>query len=396
MNILICTSMDLNLPCAAINRINHYKESLSKFGIKIFLSGAKDVDLEGKRYEIKDNEIYFKKFKRSFFLRDAFKSNLHAGKFYKHNLSKIIKELDIRGIIIYSMYSTLLEPIAIAAKKEGIFVVNDGGEKYSVNFKNILNGTNYMQYRAIFYSFKKLDGLILCSPRWQKYAASIRKKSILVPSFISPQKNVILNNNDNLKKKFRIVFMGSFIPREMPKRILKSFQICKSQGYNFELIIIGRQGNNLTQKIYLSGLQKKLINNKDLIFTGFVSNTKKDELLQSADCLVILRPPCKETFHLFPTRLPEYLNTGKPVILSDVEPFSVFFKHKKEVFFISNKNKSIDLANAFIELYSNKKLSAYIGLSGRKYANKFFSYKYLGNKIAIFLKEIDNLNIKLK
>ena len=396
MNILFCTSMDLDFPCAALNRINHYKESLSKYGIKIFISGSRDIDLEGKRYEIKDNEIYFKKFKKNFFLREALGSNFHAGKFYKHNLSTIIKELDISGIIIYSMYSTLIEPIAIVAKKEGIFVVNDGGEKYSINLKNLLNGVNYMQYRAIFYSFKKLDGLILCSPRWQKYADSIRKKSILVPSFISPKKNLILNKNDNFNKKFRIVFMGSFLPREMPKRILKAFLICKSQGYDFELIIIGRQGNNLTQKIYLKGLQRKLTNNKDLIFTGFVTNSKKDKLLQSADCLVILRPPCKETFHLFPTRLPEYLNTGKAVILTDVEPFSLFFKHKKEVFFISNKNKSIELANAFIKLYSDNKLSALIGSSGKKYARKFFSYKYLGNKIASFLHELDNLNMKFR
>ena len=354
------------------------------------------MDLEGKRYEIKGNKVFFRKFKRNFFLREAFGSNWHAGKFYKQNLSSIIKELDINGIIIYSMYSTLLEPITMIAKKEGIFVVNDGGEKYSVNLQNILNGINYMQYRAIFYSFKKLDGLILCSPRWQKYAASIRKKSILVPSFISPNKNTNLNTNHNLNKKFRIVFMGSFLPREMPKRILKAFLICKSQGYDFELIVIGRQGNNLSQKLYLGGLKKKLIKNKDLIFTGFVSNEEKDKLLKSADCLVILRPPCKETFHLFPTRLPEYLNTGKAVIISNVEPFSLFFNHKKEVFFISKKNKSRELANAFIELYSKRNLSKYIGSSGRKYANKFFSYKYLGEKVSSFLYQLDDLKAKFR
>ena len=84
------------------------------------------------------------------------------------------------------------------------------------------------------------------------------------------------------------------------------------------------------------------------------------------------------------------------MILTDVEPFSVFFKHKKEVFFISNKNKSIELANAFIKLYSDNKLSALIGSSGKKYAKKFFSYKYLGNKIASFLNELDNLNMKFR
>ena len=40
MNILVCTSFDLNLPCAAINRINHLKNCLDKKGIKIFICGS--------------------------------------------------------------------------------------------------------------------------------------------------------------------------------------------------------------------------------------------------------------------------------------------------------------------------------------------------------------------
>ena len=66
------------------------------------------------------------------------------------------------------MFSSMVEPITKECKKKNIFVVNDGGEKYSVSLQNILNGVNYMQYRAIF-SFRKLDGMLACSPRWMNY-----------------------------------------------------------------------------------------------------------------------------------------------------------------------------------------------------------------------------------
>ena len=59
------------------------------------------------------------------------------------------------------MFSTMIEPISNVCKEEGIFVVNDGGEKYSINLLNILNGVNYMQYRSIFFSFRKLDGMLV-------------------------------------------------------------------------------------------------------------------------------------------------------------------------------------------------------------------------------------------
>ena len=81
------------------------------------------------------------------------------------------------------MFSTLIEPITEIARESKIFVINDGGEKYSVNFQNIINGINYMQYRSIFYSFKKLDGLMVCSPRWKNYATSIGKQSVLFLHF---------------------------------------------------------------------------------------------------------------------------------------------------------------------------------------------------------------------
>ena len=43
--------------------------------------------------------------------------------------------------------------------------------------------------------------------------------------------------------------MGSFSPREMPKTLLSGFIKCLNLGYDFELVIIGRQGFNFLQKI---------------------------------------------------------------------------------------------------------------------------------------------------
>ena len=45
-----------------------------------------------------------------------------------------------------------------------------------------------MQYRAIFYSFEKLDGMLVCSPRWKKYAILL-KKSLFFPSFMPQEIN---------------------------------------------------------------------------------------------------------------------------------------------------------------------------------------------------------------
>ena len=182
--------------------------------------------------------------------------------------------------------------------------------------------------------------------------------------------------------------MGSLSPREKPKIIFNAISKCNKLGYNFKLIIIGKQGFNLVQKISHNLIKIKFRNNKNIKFTGFISKAKKNNLLYSADCFVLLRPPCKETFHLFPTRLPEYFETQNPVIITEVEPFTLFYKHKREVYFIDKKNNADDLANAFIDLYNNPKLSNEIGVNGKNYAEINYSYENLGPKIKNFINKI--------
>ena len=390
MNIIVCTSIDLEISCAALNRIDHLKKSLKPLGINLYTCGSSN--LVKNNYSIVLDKIYFKKKDKFKYLPKAIKYNLNAGIFYKENLYSIIKELKIEGIIIYSMFSTLIEPIERVARKDKLFVITDGGEKYSVNFQNLLNGINYMQYRAIFYSFSKVDGLMVCSPRWQKYATSIGKTSILFPSFLPENSNNqsrIYQKKDN---KFKVIFMGSISPREKPNTIFNAILICQKLGYKFQLIIIGRQSFNLAQKISFKFLSRKFKSNKDIKFTGFISNSEKNSLLNSADCLVLLRPPCKETYHLFPTRLPEYFQTSKPVIITKVEPFSSFYEHKKQVYFIKKNNRAKDLANAFIDLYKNPELSRKIGCNGKRYAEINYSYKNLGVKIKDFIEKVYQKN----
>ena len=90
--------------------------------------------------------------------------------------------------------------------------------------------------------------------------------------FLMPENSLGKDTKIKKKTKFRIVYMGSFSPREIPKTILNGFLKCLNLGYDFELVIIGRQGFNLLQKISWININKKIKNNKKIIFTDFVSS----------------------------------------------------------------------------------------------------------------------------
>ena len=56
MNIIVCTALDLEIPCAAINRIDHLKKALDPLNMKIFICGSSA--LIKKNYQLKRDKIY--------------------------------------------------------------------------------------------------------------------------------------------------------------------------------------------------------------------------------------------------------------------------------------------------------------------------------------------------
>ena len=102
----------------------------------------------------------------------------------------------------------------------------------------------------------------------------------------------------------------------------------------------------------------------------------------------MLRPNNNETKHLFPSRVPELMASGNPVILTKTPSFNFFFKENHGVKFISDENSSEDLSNTIIELASDAKIRFEIGEKGRAYSKKFFSYEYIGLRLGNFLLKI--------
>ena len=117
MKILICTANSFSVPCAALNRLSLLSDALKKFDNNVFLCGFNYLN---KDFVIRNDRVICNLPKQHFFLPKAFDVNLRASIFYKENLSKIIKRLNIEVIIVYSTFSTLIDPIKVICQKHNI------------------------------------------------------------------------------------------------------------------------------------------------------------------------------------------------------------------------------------------------------------------------------------
>lgn len=236
---------------------------------------------------------------------------------------------------------------------------------------------------------RKLDGAIISSSRWLSDTENSGTPSCMVPGFLKPQ-DCYRSSAGVKSDKFVITIMGRFAGREMPSVIIKALEICKNNNLRFEVNFIGTGSGGKMEAYWL----KKLINNQnicnDVNVRGYVSSNERDKVLATSDIFIMLRPPSQETEYLFPSRVPEYLSTGNPVILTNTPSLNEFFKQGSGVYFISNKNDSAELANLIMDL-ADKPLERFeSGKKGRMHAVNNFSLDVMGKKLSDFLNVINS------
>lgn len=132
------------------------------------------------------------------------------------------------------------------------------------------------------------------------------------------------------------LFVGNIKPHKGIGILLDAFLLCKKQGDNRKLVIVGNQRDFKTNDNEISKKIKSFSNRGDIIFTGFLSQSHLTWLMKNASCLI--QPSLYEGFGLPPL---EAMHLGTPVILSDIPVFKELYSKFPVVFFKSNNVESL-------------------------------------------------------
>jgi len=110
-----------------------------------------------------------------------------------------------------------------------------------------------------------------------------------------------------------------------------------------------------------------------IIFTGQLDRKSVIEKINSAYCLVLERPDNIQAKYGFPTKLGEYLSTGKPVIVTSVGDIPLFLKDGENAY-ISKPDDVVAFANKLNDCLSDPFKASYIGKKGEKLVYREFNY----------------------
>jgi glycosyltransferase involved in cell wall biosynthesis len=174
-------------------------------------------------------------------------------------------------------------------------------------------------------------------------------------------------------KKFRIGFVGNFIPLQGVLKILKAAKLLKEEkdiefvfignGYEYQQAVEFQQQNNLVQ----------------VIFEGRVDYTNLDNHINNFDlCLGIFGNTLKSNL-VIPNKIFNYASCGQPILTMETAAVKEVFKHEENIYLC--KAEAQEIANSIKILRDNPELRQKLGKNGFDMVCK----DYNENKIATAL-----------
>ena len=172
---------------------------------------------------------------------------------------------------------------------------------------------------------KSATGMFVISQALKQYFEAKGISNIAVINMFVDSARFVDNNRLGQGEKY-IGYCGTISPlKDGVDILLKSFAIFHTSHPDYHLKLIGRFESDDSEK-YLIELVDVLQIADSVRFTGLISPAEMPSLLCGAQMLVLARPDNEQAKYGFPTKLGEYLATGKPVVITDVGEIGSFMK----------------------------------------------------------------------
>lgn len=302
-----------------------------------------------------------------------------SGFYFIRNSKKIDAILFVSGGLIQTLFYKII------TKLTGIVYLHQKGELPFIykSFGKI--GKLYADW-YVNNMYKLFDGLIIISDNLYDYfktKISDKTKTIIMP-ILADSNEFHINNNVPKSNPFTILYAGTLCQKkDGVLNLIRSIKLVDNKGYKVKLLIVGDTQNESDRNKILK-LIDELELNSVIKLTGYLPREEYVELLSSADLLTLAKPKSIESEYCFPTKLGEYLLTGKPVLTTDTGVISNYIKEEWNGFLAEPDNIEM-FAQKIIWIIENYEDALLAGSKGREIAKNIFDYKINGTKLSEFI-----------
>jgi len=381
LDIAILNTMPFPSGAASVNRILSYSKGLVELGnnVNVFSSAYGNDRL---LHEI--NGIHYQAlrvFSNSRFINIF--SLFYALLRFIRILTKSKNRFDV--IILVSNSLFLIYPLYLLSKLLGIKLIQEKSE-----FPFVLNNKTFFgkifAYYYIHTTYRLFDGLIIMTHNLEKYFKDKVKsgcRTIIVPMTVEPERftNIPANNLGDY-----IAYCGDIGGnKDGVKNLITSFSYISNEFPEVKLLLIGGSKDK-NERVKLEEYVKK-IDCRNVVFFGVVTRDEIPPLLSNAKILALARPSSLQSTGGFPTKLGEYLSTGKPVVVTKVGDISLYLIDNINAYLVEpNDNQAF--ANKLYHVLRNYDEALSVASRGKELVFDTFNYLVQAKRLQMFLHKV--------
>lgn len=310
---------------------------------------------------------------------------------FREETASLLHSEEISSVIIFGTSGWLFGAAADFAMRQNTVVVMDAVEWFGKprSFPDALWLLEQAYTRR--YIFPKISGVIGITSFWEDYCSSRGLSVIRIPALGDEEERAFsVSANQNRDRVFRLMYLGVLSWRDLPETMLRGVQMAEQRGMRVVLVVAGKAVLTASGRRFIAKVRKDARLTRLVEITGWLSDEQLKQKMAEADAFVLLRPDNRETRACFPTRLPEYLATGRPVVLSRVGDVGKYFEHRLNAWLVTPGSRAKELCEALMHLSTNPSEARSIGLAGRRTALDEFSFHRNGQRLMEFLDGLKN------
>ncbi len=330
-NFYIYSNVDFSETSAGTTRMLYYAKALASNGCKVYmvcccsnpLTDDDFIEIEPQIFVLENKNPTTKFFRTLSFVRNlyAFSRKKRGGQtfiYYPYPLVflELLALIYLKGYKGQAVYSEVNEIPKHTSSFHSPLAFNK--PKYS--FKKILFQSVFTLMEPVLFFY---DGLICISTSMEKYGSRFNKNTLRIPILTDPDKPI--NKSDNVffvEGAFNIGFSGSIHgTKEDLDNFIDVISRIKDQGHRISFNLCGHIFSRY-QKEFLEKCEAR----DELNYYGNLNKSDLAAFLSQQDLLVVPRGYSLQNKYGFSTKLSDYLNHRKMVLVTDISDNGLYIK----------------------------------------------------------------------
>jgi glycosyltransferase involved in cell wall biosynthesis len=294
----------------------------------------------------------------------------------------------INAVIVCTLSYPGAQPIVRFCRQRGVAVAVDANEWFipSAHPGGILGPFYWSDWLKRVWTNRRAHGVIAISSFLERRYTAWRRPVLRVPCLFdfAAHPAVARSQVPRQAETFSLVVAGGLKRVDGPADMLAAVRLARLRGCPVTLTLLGTSGRaGLGLQMRRMCAQDDILRDR-VHFLGWVPEDEYLATLGEASAFIMARPDTVMAHAAFPTRLPEYLSTGRPVLTTTTPDMPEYLTDGVDACLVAPQRPDL-LAERIIWLWHNPTLADALGAAGRERGAACFDYRMHGRRLAEFL-----------